>query len=237
MNCPQCGNKISDNAKFCPQCGTSLDMFEPMKIQEPTAPVVQTPTPAPVLQEDNLKGYGKYDYKRAHPDPPKQPQYAEPAKDMQTQLARQELDVINKNKESDLKVTILSILLLIIVVLAFWAKAFGAGLFFLVVLIGYVLASSYKKKRRKELTPLANGKKIVNVCPKCKSDNIEMAMVQTGAVTSHGTTRVSDNINPLHPFTHTNVSQGTNFTSNSFGNQCHCKNCGYVFAKPEVHYV
>ena len=227
MKCPQCGSEAADTMKFCPMCGTALDKFEPI------VPVEETP-PAPV---QDRKGYGKYDYKRKHPTPAPQPQYAEPAKDMQTQLARQELDVINKNKESNLKVTILSILMIALIALAFWAKAYGGGLFFCIILIGYWIGTSNKKKRAAELTPLANGKKIVNVCPKCKSDNIEMSMVQTGGVTSHGTTRVSDNINPLHPFTHTNVSQGMDFTSNSFGNQCHCKNCGHVFAQPEVHYV
>lgn len=93
------------------------------------------------------------------------------------------------------------------------------------------------KKRKQELSELSQGKKIINVCPKCKSQNIEMNMVQTGSITTHGISRVSNNINPLHPLTHTNVKMGDDFNKIKYENQCHCLNCGYVFAKPEIHYI
>lgn len=93
------------------------------------------------------------------------------------------------------------------------------------------------KKRKQELNELSQGKKIINVCPRCKSQNIEMNMVQTGSTTTHGVSRVSNNINPLHPLTHTNVRIGNDSSKITYGNQCICKDCGNVFEKSETLYM
>lgn len=223
MKCPQCGSEAADTMKFCPMCGTALDMFEPV------VPVDATP-------QDNLKGYGKYDYKRKHPEEA-EGFVVDPNADFQTQLAQKELHKIKQNGTNDKIHTVIIIIISIISFVAFYVEANIAGFFFLIIAIVYALNISARKRRKEELEHLAKGEKIVNVCPKCKSENIVMNMVQTDSYTTHGVTRISDNMNPLHLFTHTNVRKGADHTTNSYGNQCHCLNCGNVFARPEVHYV
>ena len=52
MNCKNCGNVISGEDKFCPNCGQAVEVStEPVK-EEKTAPVVETPAPVtePVQQ-------------------------------------------------------------------------------------------------------------------------------------------------------------------------------------------
>lgn len=299
MKCPSCGNENPDNAKFCLMCGTSLEMFE-----NPVMPVVETP-PAP--KEDNLKGYGKYDYKRSHSEKDNKeskikvrssasvmisvllfflmlvPIYAKnfmftiifvglfivslaycfytpkrktisnkdnpeltisDSDDMQTRLAKQELKehpidgskadgfmsfaffcaafiIYNIPNKSD------SIILWSIVLVPL----------FIILGIVFWYTSTQVKRHREQLEHLAKGEKIVNVCPKCKSENIQMSMVQSGNVTTHGISRVSKNINPFHPFTHTNVKKGTDYSFATYDNQCQCLNCGRVFYRPEVHYI
>lgn len=92
-------------------------------------------------------------------------------------------------------------------------------------------------ERIKQLKPLANGRRLVNVCPKCKSPRIQMHLVQTNSVTAHGTTRVANNVNPLHPFTHTNIKQGNDYTSARYGNMMICLNCGCTFTEPDRFYM
>jgi ribosomal protein L37AE/L43A len=158
--------------------------------------------------------------------------------DIQVQLAKAELQNDEKTDETPAQVFSVVCFLGIIAVIIFkpsWSIiAIPILLFFGV---GFAHSARITKAHKEELKQIASGKKIVNVCPKCKSPDIEMSMVQTGGFTSHGTTRIADNINPLHPLTHTNVKKGNDYTSYSYGNQCHCRNCGYVFAKPEVHYM
>ena len=302
MICPNCGNEVTDNMKFCPTCGSSLEMFE-----NPIMPVMNTP-PAP--KEDNLKGYGKYDYKRSHADKDKKtskfyvrssasviivillfilmlipfiagktsigflfsipfiislrycftPPKVRPTKndtfsntsktefaetdDLQTQLARKELaDNPFDGSKAD---GICSFIFFCVGIIIYFYPNKSSSLFlwsFLLVPLCFILSivfwytSRMVKRHREQLEHLAKGEKIVNVCPKCKSENIVMNMVQTDSYTTHGVTRISDNMNPLHPFTHTNVRKGADHTTNSFGSQCHCKNCGHVFSQPEVHYV
>ena len=54
MYCRHCGNQISDEARFCPFCGSTVDI-QPQQAVKPTATPVQTPVsvPArPVPQEE-----------------------------------------------------------------------------------------------------------------------------------------------------------------------------------------
>ena len=60
-----------------------------------------------------------------------------------------------------------------------------------------------------------------------------MNMVESGEVTVQGKTTISDNINPLRPFTHTNIRYSPIATNIHYKNKCHCLNCGFVFDKPE----
>lgn len=106
----------------------------------------------------------------------------------------------------------------------------------IVVIVG-VISFSNTNERINELKPLANGRRLVNVCPKCKSPRIQMHLVQTNSVTAHGTTRVANNVNPLHPFTHTNIKQGNDYTSARYGNMMICLNCGCTFTDPDRFYM
>ena len=157
--------------------------------------------------------------------------------DLQTRLAQEELDTLNKKSDSKNKSNAIMIILILLAVGSFCAGAIFSGLFFVIVLLVYAAKVGTQMQRKEELEHLASGKKIVNVCPKCKSENITMQMVQKSTFVMHDKTRVSDNINPLHPFTHTNVKKGNDYSTPIYGNQCHCLNCGHVFAKPEVHYI
>jgi uncharacterized Zn finger protein (UPF0148 family) len=106
----------------------------------------------------------------------------------------------------------------------------------IIFIVGVVLFTN-TNDRINELKPLANGHRIINVCPKCKSPKIQMHLVQTNTVTSHGTTRVANNVNPLHPFTHTNIKQGNDYTSAAYGNMMICLNCGCTFTDPDKFYM
>ena len=157
--------------------------------------------------------------------------------DLQTKLAQEELEVLNKSKKHDSKIdTIMGFLFLVSIALII-SKHYFVGIIAFIISLSVLGYSVSKDKKRDTLEHLSKGEKILNVCPKCKSANIEMSMVQTGNITTHGTSRVSNNINPLHPFTHTNVKKGADYNFATYGNQCHCRNCGFVFIKPEVHYV
>lgn len=156
--------------------------------------------------------------------------------DLQARFAQEEL---NTNKKLDGKENNhIAIIMLVFGIILFFIP--GCQLFAVIVFIVallYKLISIDQVNRKKELENIASGKKIVNVCPKCKSENITMQMVQKSTFVMHDKTRVSDNINPFHPFTHTNVKKGNDYSTPIYGNQCHCLNCGHVFAKPEVHYI
>lgn len=155
--------------------------------------------------------------------------------DLQTRLVKEEL--AKMGAPSDKKSNTFGVVMMIFAIVI----SLGIGMIpvtiilFIILLI--MLGYFGKESKRKEYENIASGKKRVNVCPRCKSDNIEMHMVVTGGYTSHGKTTLSKNINPLRPFTHTNVNEGSDYTSNSYGNKCHCLNCGNVFTFPEVHYI
>ena len=93
------------------------------------------------------------------------------------------------------------------------------------------------KDKKENLKRIANSDKLICLCPSCKSSNIQMNLVQTGSTSVHGKSFVSQNINPLKPFTHTNIRQGNTYTAAAYSNKCICLNCGYVFDKPEKFYT
>lgn len=106
----------------------------------------------------------------------------------------------------------------------------------IVIIISAAILISTKDKSN-NLQRIANSDRLICLCPSCKSSNIQMNLVQTGTTSVHGKTLVSQNINPLRPFTHTNVRQGNTYTAASYSNKCICLNCGYVFDKPEKFYT
>ena len=209
-NCPNCNAVIQPDAKFCPMCGKEI-IAQP-QIQPPSIQNAEYPTER--YNENSISA----------------------TDDIQVQLAQKELATLKKETNSG-KALLYATILLALSVMSFCFKLYFGGIFFGIVFIAHIISDANKRNRKQEVEHLAAGQKILNVCPRCKSPDIDMSMVQTGGFTTHGTTRVADNINPLHPFTHTNVKKGNDYTSYSYGNQCHCRNCGNVFAKPEVHYM
>lgn len=245
MNCPQCngelrivpeqvdvdsnGLPIFHRIAYCDNCMIKKDIDVAPIIEESP---IEPPQIYTDITDDPYKGYGKYDLVRKS-----QPPSIDASADLQTQLAQQELNTLNKNMDSKNKSNVMIVILLILTIASFALGIIPGGILFLIVLLAYAGSVGKKQNRKTELEHLAAGQKIINVCPKCKSENIEMHMVQTGGFTTHGTSRVANNINPLHPFTHTNVKKGTDYDFTTYGNQCHCLNCGNVFPRPEVHYV
>ena len=117
------------------------------------------------------------------------------------------------------------------------AKETHALAFMGLMFIGFGVYLLWKRHRRlKELKLISEGKTQVKICPKCKSPNIEMNVVQASSYTLNQKTTVSKNINPLKPFTHTNINTGNSTTINNYANQCHCLSCGNIFGKPEIIY-
>lgn len=251
MKCPTCGNELRIASEqvsvdtnglpefhriaYCDTCMTKEDIDA--KPIEPVAPQPRVYKDITINQEpeDPYKGYGQYDKIRQKP---KEVEHFDAAPDdMQAQLAQRELKALNKNVDSKNKSQVLTVILVILAIGSFLAEAYFGCIFFMIVAIVYSISMKNKRRRKYELEHIANGNKIVNICPKCKSENIEMHMVEKSSYTTHDRSRVSNNINPLHPFTHTNVKMGSDHTSVSYGNQCHCLDCGFVFARPEVHYI
>lgn len=145
---------------------------------------------------------------------------------------------INKIKKEDLKgVLILGIILCIIFAgITIYLKNFWGTIAFIFLGCLAVWGIKQQNKRISVLEDIKSGKKRYNLCPQCKSSNIEMNLVQTDSTTYLGRTTISDNINPLRPFTHTNINQGNISTANTYKNKCHCLDCGFVFDKPEIIY-
>jgi len=110
-------------------------------------------------------------------------------------------------------------------------------IFGIVILIISISKLSQTKSRIVDLKKIASGRKIVSVCPMCKSPNIQIGLVETGSTATHGVSTVGQNINPLRPFTHTNVRQGNTYTTNSYGSKGVCLNCGCSFDEPERFFM
>lgn len=157
--------------------------------------------------------------------------------DRQAVFAKNELEKLKKTNSDPTFGYIASGLVVFSSIVSFLNGDIGLGISLIILSLIALFSSLGYKARRNELQQIAAGKKILNVCPRCKSDNITMQMVQTGSFTMHDKSRVSKNINPLRPFTHTNIKMGNDYSKSIYGNQCHCLNCGYVFSRPEIHYI
>ncbi len=106
------------------------------------------------------------------------------------------------------------------------------GLFFL--FIGIITLNSIKKdkKRIQYLQNISDGKKEILLCPYCKGVNITFDVVQSEIHTSGQIAKVSDNVNPLSPFTHTNIETNGTRSSVSYKTLYLCNDCGKAFDNP-----
>lgn len=107
------------------------------------------------------------------------------------------------------------------------------GLFFLALGIVTLGSRNKDKKRIQYLQNVSDGKKEILICPYCKGINIKFDAVQSEVYTSGQTARVADNINPLHPFTHTNIKTTGTRSSTSYKTLYICQDCGKTFEKPD----
>lgn len=116
-------------------------------------------------------------------------------------------------------------------------KAWPATVIFIlmsIILISVDASVKNKEKRivfEKQQRELGNEK--VLVCPKCKKPNIHANLVQKGTYSTGTKTTVSRNINPLRPFTHTNLNTSGGYTQNIYGSVFLCDYCGHTFEKPD----
>lgn len=107
------------------------------------------------------------------------------------------------------------------------------GFFFIITGIGALNSQNKDKKRVQYLQNVSDGKKEILICPFCKGVNIEFDAVQSGVYTSGQTARISNNINPLQPFTHTNVRTSGTHSDISYKTLYICKDCGKTFINPD----
>ena len=152
---------------------------------------------------------------------------------IQQKAAQLELDKIEKSdKRKDM--ILCAIMCFILLIISFLMKSWGGIILFSLTAIGSIIGVYEINNRKKYLTNIVQGKRIIQVCPNCKSPNIKRRMVKTGSKTTYNTTYISKNVNPFMPFTHTNVNKGDSNSTYNYGNKCHCQCCGYVFDKPET---
>lgn len=167
--------------------------------------------------------------------PQPQIQYQQPQMNIQQQAAKNELNKMKKNGSSS-NGLLLGFAAIIIAVICLVFGIFLGFIFFTIAAILMFIQNANTKKRMKDLDNISQGKTQYRLCPRCKSPNIQMNMVETGSTVQQGTTRISENINPLQPFTHVNVKTGPTISNTTYGNKCHCLACGHVFDKPEIIY-
>lgn len=108
----------------------------------------------------------------------------------------------------------------------------SGGLFFLI--LGLITVGSFhdNKKRIQYLQNISEGKKEILICPYCKGIRVTFDVVQSQVHTSGQTARIADNINPLHPFTHTNIRTSGTRSSTSYKTLYICQDCGKTFENP-----
>lgn len=151
------------------------------------------------------------------------------------QVEKEEVEsrVTQGNRTAGIILNILGTLSLLLGI--FGGGGFGlilGGLFFLAIGIGTLNSQSKDKKRIQYLQNISDGKKEILVCPYCKGVNVTFNTVQSGIHTSTQTTRISDNINPLRPFTHTNIKTDGTQSNISYKTIYICQDCGKTFDNP-----
>ena len=133
--------------------------------------------------------------------------------------------------------SLLQLVGLILVIVSIIELASGnAGRFVLLIVIGLVMyvPSTKAYMRSKELEKLIAGQKPEQLCPFCKSTNIVSERLASGSFQFQGKTTIGKNINPLRPFTHTDVRHGNIYNENIYRTEYVCNSCGKRFTKPQT---
>lgn len=110
----------------------------------------------------------------------------------------------------------------------------GYFIVFLVIGIFMYVPSTKAHYRSKELEKMIDGQKQEQLCPFCKSTDIMSERLAAGSFQFQGKTTIGKNINPLRPFTHTNVRHGNTYNENIYRTEYVCNSCGKRFTKPQT---
>lgn len=129
---------------------------------------------------------------------------------------------------------LVGMLLIIASVINFFSG--NLGIFILLLIVGLLLLCPSTKaySRSKELEKMIDGQKQEQLCPFCKSTNITSERLAAGSFQFQGKTTIGKNINPLRPFTHTNVRHGNTYNENIYRTEYVCNSCGKRFTKPQT---
>ncbi|MBE5861298.1 MAG: hypothetical protein E7295_00430 [Lachnospiraceae bacterium] len=199
--CPECGKEYSDRAAACPNCAC------------PTEQAENRPKNIMAKQEDS------FDVKTEN-------SYQEHVRKKALKMEKDQIKQANSRGNLFCGWVALAIGLVSLII-GYWLGALFFGGLGILVLGG----AQRNKKRLADLEKLENGYRQVLVCPYCKSTNISSNFVQSGVRQDGQTIRVAKNMNPFHPFTHTNIHTSATDTKLSYGNKYQCIDCGRVFDK------
>lgn len=133
--------------------------------------------------------------------------------------------------------SLLQLVGLILVIISIFALIGGdIGYFFVFVVIGLAMfvPSTKAYERSKELEKMINGQRQEQLCPFCKSTDIRSERLAAGSFQVQGKTTVGKNINPLKPFTHTNIRHGNTYNENIYRTEYVCNSCGKRFTNPQT---
>lgn len=90
------------------------------------------------------------------------------------------------------------------------------------------------KATKARMETILDDKKRKAICPYCKSPNIKQRFVKETTTREKSRTRVSKNINPLHPFSYRNYDTKPVNTTHNYKTTYYCQTCGSVFDNPQI---
>lgn len=237
--CPECGKNFSDKAPACPNCGypTNLinsDNSEENNIIEDT---IKEDTPTTDSVTSNII-QGEYSTSQTNSQPNTSKAKTKSKKgvnidpnNIQQVSAKKELDDL---KRKGVGLYIFASVLFAALAISLFSSP--GALFCLIICIICISATVKRLKRIKELQKIVNGHNRILICPYCKSPDISSSVVQTGITTGPQKSRVSVNLNPLHPFTHTNIKTSATNSYLDYGSKFQCNSCGKIFDTPEEYW-
>ena len=238
--CPECGKNFSDKAPACPSCGYPTNLINPDNSEENDIieDTIKEDTPTTDSVTSNVI-QGEYSTSQTNSQPNTSKAKTKSKKEVtidpnniQQVSAKKELDDL---KHKGVGFYIFACAFFIALAILLFRSMFTV-LFCLVICSICISATVKRLKRIKELQKIVEGHNRILICPYCKSTDISSNLVQTGATTGPQKSRVSVNINPLHPFTHTNIKTSSTNSYLDYGSKFQCNSCGKVFDTPEEYW-
>ena len=205
IKCPECGKEYSDKANACPNCACPI--------------------------EEALASYEPKSYKDKFDN-----QQAKNSHGPIEEIIRKKAASTEKKelKQQNRYGNVISgWICIVLAIVCFLTGIWFGGIFFGLVGAYTLIAISNNKRRIRDLEKLEEGQRKIIICPFCKSTNVSSNLVQAGARQDPTKYRVAKNINPFHPFTHTNIHASGVNTRYSYDNVYQCNDCGKVFNRAE----